>query len=78
MKRAFTYVAGALALVVVTASVGSALIYAVTNSKETLGNLATSTLQGVGVAIGGVLGSALILHFKVGRRFIADVIKDLK
>lgn len=78
MRRTFTYVAGGFALLLVMASIGSAVFYAATNGAETLKNLATSTLQGVGVAIGGVLGSALILHFRAGRSFIKDLIKDLK
>jgi len=78
MGRVFAYTAGGFALLVVVASVGSAAFYAATNGAETLQNLATSTLQGVGVAIGGVLGGALILHFKAGRSFLKDFIKDLK
>jgi uncharacterized membrane protein YfcA len=78
MRKLLTYVTGTLALLVVTTSIVSALIYAGTHGTETLGNLATSTLQGIGVAIGGVLGSALILRFKAARSFISSVLKDIK
>ena len=78
MKRLATYVTGTLALLIVTTSVVSALLYAATHHAETLGNLATSTLSGIGMAVGGCLGSALILRFKAARRFIHSVLKDLQ
>ena len=64
MQRLFAYCTGALALLIVAASAASALIYAALHRSETLTNLGTSTLSGVGVAIGGCLGSALLLRFK--------------
>ena len=41
-------------------------------------SLASSTLSGVGMAIGGCLGSALILRFKAARSYIRSVLKDLQ
>ncbi len=77
-KRAFAYVTGACALLIVAISAVAALIYAATHSSETLSNLASSTLTGVGMAIGGCLGSALILRFKAARYYIRSVLKDLQ
>ena len=77
MRKLLTYLTGALALLIVTASVVSALVYATTHGTETLTNLANSTLSGIGIAIGGCLGSALILRFKAARRFISGGIKDV-
>ncbi len=78
MGKILGYVTGAIALLVVIISIGAALVSAVTHGLDTLQNLATSTLQGVGVAIGGVLGGALIMRFKSARKFLADVVKDIK
>ena len=77
MKKLISYASGAIALLIVAASVVAALIYAVQNGMATLSNLATSTLSGIGIAIGGCLGSALILRFKAARRFISGVIRDV-
>jgi hypothetical protein len=77
MKRILTYVSGAVALLIVTASVVAAVYYAALNGVATLSNLATSTLSGIGMAIGGCLGSALILRFKSARRYVAGVLKDV-
>ena len=77
-NRAFAYISGACALMIVAVSAVTATLYAVTHSSETLRNLASSTLTGVGMAIGGCLGSALILRFKSARDFIRSVLKDLQ
>lgn len=77
MHRLLAYLTGALALLIVAASAASALTYAVLHRSETLINLGTSTLSGVGVAIGGCLGSALLLRFKAARRFVKSVIRDI-
>jgi hypothetical protein len=75
--RAFAYVSGGLALLIVGISAASGLAYAAVHRSETLINLGTSTLQGIGVAIGGCLGGALLLRFKAARRFVKGVIVDL-
>ena len=77
MSKILSYLTGAVALLIVAASIVAALVYAVTHGMTTLSNLATSTLSGIGIAIGGCLGSALILRFKAARRFISTVIKDI-
>jgi hypothetical protein len=77
MQRLLTYVAGAVAVLIVVAAAVSALTYAALHHSETLRNLGTSTLSGVGMAVGGCLGSALILRFKAARRFIKGVIHDI-
>lgn len=77
-KRAVAYVTGTCALLIVAVSAVAALFYAATHSSETLNNLASSTLTGVGMAIGGCLGSALILRFKAARHYIRSVLKDLQ
>ncbi len=77
LKRLFAYATGTLALVLVAASAASAVTYAAMHRNETLLNLATSTLTGVGMAIGGCLGSLLILRFKAARRFLKGVIHEI-
>ena len=77
MQRLLAFGTGVLALVIVAASATSALTYAALHRSETLTNLGTSTLSGVGVAIGGCLGSALLLRFKAARRFVKGVIRDI-
>jgi len=77
MQRLIAYITGTLALSIVAASGVSALIYAALHRSETLQNLATSTLSGIGMAIGGCLGSALILRFKVARKFVKGVIREV-
>lgn len=77
MQRLIAYATGALALLIVAAAAISALTYAALHHSETLQNLATSTLSGIGMAVGGCLGSALILRFKAARRFIKGVVRDI-
>jgi uncharacterized membrane protein YfcA len=77
MTKLIAYVSGALALVIVAASAGSALTYAATHGTETLGHLGDSVITGVGMAVGGCLGSALVLRFKAARRFVASLIKEI-
>ena len=77
MKRLFAYTTGALALAIVAAAAGSAITYAALHRGETLTNLGTSTLSGVGMAVGGCLGSALVLRFKAARRFVRGVVHDI-
>ena len=77
MHRFLAYATGTLALLIVATSAASALTYAALHRSETLTNLGTSTLSGVGVAIGGCLGSALLLRFKTARRFVKSVIRDI-
>ena len=77
-KRAIAYISGACALVIVAVSAAMAGYYAATHSLETLHNLATSTLTGIGMAIGACLGSALILRFKAARHYLRSVLKDLQ
>ena len=78
MQRTVAYVTGAFALLLVTGSAVAALLYAATHHLETLNNLASSTLSGIGIAIGGCLGSALILRFKAARHYLRSVLKDLQ
>lgn len=76
-QRILAYLTGAFALLLVAASAVSALTYAVLHRSETLQNLASSTLSGVGMAIGGCLGSALILRFKAARKFIRILVHEI-
>lgn len=78
MKKLISYASGAVALLIVAASVVAALVYAVQNGMATLSNLATSTLSGIGIAIGGCLGSAIILRFKASRRFVGNTLKSIR
>jgi uncharacterized membrane protein YfcA len=77
LQRLITYATGALALVIVAAAAGSAITYAVMHSTETLMQLGTSALQGIGMAVGGCLGSALVLRFKVARRYIRGILNEI-
>ena len=77
MTKLTAYLTGALALVVVAASAGSALTYAATHGAETLGHLGNSVIAGIGMAVGGCLGSALVLRFKAARRFVAVLLKEI-
>jgi uncharacterized membrane protein YfcA len=77
IQRLFTYITGALALAIVAASAVSALMYAVLHHSETLRNLASSTLSGIGMAVGGCLGSALILRFKAARKFLKNILNEI-
>ena len=78
MRRIFAYITGTFALLIVGASVVSALIYAINNNAETIVNLATSTIQGVGMAVGSIIGSAIVLRFKAARCFIKSFVEDVK
>jgi len=77
LQRLIAYCTGALALIVVAAAAGSAVTYAVMHGTETLTHLGNSALQGIGMAIGGCLGSALVLRFKVARRYVKGVLKEI-
>jgi len=77
MKRLFAYITGALALAIVAAAAGAAITYAALYRSETLTNLGTSTLSGVGMAVGGCLGSALVLRFKAARRFVKGLVHEI-
>lgn len=77
VKRLITFVTGALALILVAAATGSAITYAVMHGTETLTNLGNSALQGIGMAIGGCLGSALVLRFKVARHYVRSLLKEI-
>ena len=77
LNRLVAYVTGALALAIVAASAGSAITYAVVHRTETLSNLGSSALTGVGMAVGGCLGSALVMRFKVARRYVNGLLKEI-
>jgi hypothetical protein len=77
MQRLLAYATGALALVLVAASTGSAITYAILHGQDTLSQLGMSVLNGIGIAVGGCLGSALVLRFKAARRFINGVVRDV-
>jgi uncharacterized membrane protein YfcA len=77
LQRLIAYATGALALMIVAAAAGSAITYAVMHGTETLTHLGNSALQGIGMAIGGCLGSALVLRFKVARKYVKSVLKEI-
>ena len=54
------------------------IVYAATHRTQTFSNLASSTLTGIGMAIGGCLGNVLILRFKAARHYLRSVLKDLQ
>ena len=77
LQRLLAYATGALALVIVAAAAGSAITYAVMHGTETMTHLGNSALQGIGMAIGGCLGSALVLRFKVARKYVKGVLHEI-
>ena len=77
LERLIAYLTGALALVIVAGAAGSAITYAVMHGTETLTHLGNSALQGIGMAIGGCLGSALVLRFKVARRYVKGILHEI-
>ena len=77
VKRLITFVTGALALILVAAAAGSAVTYAIMHGAETFTNLGNSALQGIGMAIGGCLASALVLRFKVARHYVRSLLKEI-
>jgi hypothetical protein len=77
LERLLAYATGAVALVVVAAAAGSAITFAVMHGTETLSHLGNSALQGIGMAIGGCLGSALVLRFKVARKYVKGVLSEI-
>jgi hypothetical protein len=77
LQRLIAYLTGAMALLIVAASAASALTFAAMHRSETLRNLATSTLSGIGMAVGGCLGRALILRFQAAPRVIKGVVHDI-
>ncbi len=77
VNRLLTFVTGALALILVAAATGSAITYTIMHGTETLTNLGNSAMQGIGMAIGGCLGSALVLRFKVARHYIKGLLKEI-
>ncbi|NWG32697.1 MAG: hypothetical protein HXY29_14580 [Rhodocyclaceae bacterium] len=77
LQRLVAYATGAVALVIVAAAAGSAVTYALTHGTETLTHLGNSALQGIGMAIGGCLGSALVLRFKVARKYVKSIFRDI-
>lgn len=77
MQRILAYVTGGIALLIVAVAAVSASTYAALHHWETLQNLATSTLTGIGMAVGGCLGSALILRFQAARTFLKKVITEV-
>jgi uncharacterized membrane protein YfcA len=77
MTKVVAYLTGALALVIVAASAGSALTYAATHGAETLGHLGNAVISGIGMAVGGCLGSALVLRFQAARNFVTSLVKEI-
>jgi hypothetical protein len=77
LQRLVAYTTGALALIVVAAAAGSAITCAVMHGTQTLMQLGNSALQGIGMAVGGCLGSALVLRFKVARRYVKGVLNEI-
>ena len=77
LQRLIAYATGALALIVVAVAAGSAVTYAVMHGTETLTHLGNSSLQGIGMAIGGCLGSALVLRYKVARKYVKGILKEI-
>lgn len=78
MKYVFAYATGSLALLLVTLSILSAIFYAWNHNAQTVSNLGMSTLSGIGMAIGGCIGSGLILRFKAARKFLQTIVEEVQ
>jgi hypothetical protein len=78
MKSVVGYLTGTVALLVVAGATVAAVVAAVTSGSSALVNIANSTLSGLGIAIGGCLGSVLILRFQAARKFIGGVVSDIQ
>lgn len=77
MTRIVAYLTGTLALAIVLASTMSAIYFAAINPIETINKLGGATLSGVGVAVGGCVGSALMLRFKLARRYVKNLVGEI-
>ncbi len=78
MKKLFAYLTGGLALLIVVVAIISATIYAASHNDEALKGLATATLQGIGMAIGSVIGGYITLRFQVARTWLKNLLKDIQ
>jgi hypothetical protein len=78
VRKLVEYSTSAIAFLLVAASVVGALVFAIHHGLATLDELATGVLQGLGVAIGGLVGSALVLRFEAARTFLRNLLKDIK
>ncbi len=77
VSKLIAYATGALALAVVAAAAGSAVTYALAHRSETLAHLGDNVIAGIGMAIGGCLGSALVMRFKSAREYLASTIQQV-
>ena len=73
MRRAAGYVTGALAVLMITFVIGLS-IKMVFERPALLTQMASGVINGVGIAIGTLLGGAVVLRFKTARKFIRRVI----
>jgi uncharacterized membrane protein YfcA len=74
--KLISYITGTFALAIVAVAAVSALTYAATHHRETIHSLALGTLNGLGMSIGGLLGSYFILRFKSARRFVRRIFDE--
>lgn len=77
IRRILAFIAGGFAVIVVAVALVSSIFYAGTHIFETLASMAQGILNGVGVAVGGMLGSLLLMRFKSARRFIKKTVEDI-
>jgi hypothetical protein len=76
--KIFSYVTGVVALLIVATAAVLAALFAAQHTAETLKNLAVSTLQGIGMSVGGLLGSALVMRFQVARDYVKKLVGEVK
>lgn len=79
MKRYFwkgvSYLTGTAALVIIAAVSVMAVLHVVHDPKV-LDQLAVGVLNGTGVAIGTLVGGAVVLRFKTARQFIRKIFRE--
>lgn len=78
IAKILAFTTAAIASIIVVAALGSAFYYAGTHICETLGKISLSVLNGIGVAVGGMLGSLLLMRFKTARSFLKNFVKDIQ
>lgn len=64
-------------MLTVVATLGTATNYVYEHRVEAIVQLGGAMLNGLGVAIGGCIGSAIMLQFKSARMFLARVLHEI-
>lgn len=74
-KAGASYLTGGLALVIIV-SVAIKALYLAATKPEILEQMAAGVLNGTGIAIGSLIGGAIVLRFKTARKFLRRILKE--